>query len=245
MAHPHDLSLLSLVDLYATSPYACSYLPGRMARSQVAVPPEAIDARFYGLLVQQGFRRSGPHVYRPWCDACQACVSVRLRAMDFVPARRHRRAMARHRDLKAIQYPLLFRDEHYALYLRYQMRRHAGSGMDEDSRAQYTQFMLMSHVDSRLIEFRAGRELRMVSLIDILPDGLSAVYTFYDPDVAGSLGTYAILWQIAHCRHWGLPYLYLGYWIADCRKMAYKADYRPLEALRGGRWQPFVPKGGG
>lgn len=229
------------IEFYATGPYACSYLPGQIARSQVAAPPELIDTALYGQLVRRGFRRSGLHIYRPWCDACNACLSVRLRVADFTPARRHRRVIKRLHGLRIVECPLHFREEHYALYRRYQSQRHPCGGMDEDSCEQYAQFLLTSQVDSRLIEFRDGAALRMVSLIDVLPDGLSAVYTFYDPGHAsGSLGNYAILWQIGQCRHFGLPYLYLGYWIAQCRKMAYKADYQPLEVLRAGRWRPFA-----
>jgi arginine-tRNA-protein transferase len=112
--------------------------------------------------------------------------------------------------------------------------------MDQDSRDQYAHFLLQTHVDSRLIEFREDGVLRVVSIIDVLADGLSSVYTFYDPDIPNaSYGTFAILWQIAQCQHVGLPWLYLGYWIKDSRKMAYKARFRPLEALRHGEWQPI------
>jgi arginine-tRNA-protein transferase len=117
------------------------------------------------------------------------------------------------------------------------MARHQGGGMDDDSRDQYAHFLLQSHVDSRLIEFREDGVLRMVSIIDVLDNGLSAVYTFYDPDLpSASFGTYAILWQIEQCRQLDLPHLYLGYWIEHSRKMAYKSQFRPLEALKNGRW---------
>jgi arginine-tRNA-protein transferase len=228
----------SLLQFYSTSPYTCSYLPEETARSQVATPTHLITTEVYNELVRAGFRRSGVFTYRPRCDGCKKCIPVRLPVEQFQTSRSQRRAWQAHCGLHVRELPLEFHPAHYELYLRYQSTRHAGGGMDQDSHEQYAHFLLQSRVDTRLIEFSDERGLCMVSIIDVLGDGLSSVYTFYDPDEAGnSYGTFNVLWQIAQCRALGLPYLYLGYWIGESPKMAYKANFKPIEGLIDEEWR--------
>ncbi len=228
---------------YATSAYDCSYVAGRTARSQVAAPSDAINAGQYSLLIAQGFRRSGTFVYRPYCDQCRACLSIRVPVEYFKPNRSQQRAWKQHASLSCSVLDPTFSEEHFALYMRYQRVRHTGGGMDVEDRQQYADFLVSTHVQSVMVEFRqqspnvTTSELKMVSIIDRVNDGLSAVYTFYSPEHGQNLGTFNVLWQIQQAKILGLRYVYLGYWIESCDKMSYKSRFKPCELLVEGKWQ--------
>ena len=225
---------------YATPPHACSYLPEETAVTAFVDPDAVLTAGLYSALALHGFRRSGDHIYRPHCQDCQACIPVRIPVESFLSAgmsRRFRRIIAANADLSLHITPKRFDMEHYALYARYIEQRHCDGDMFPPSETQYRNFLLSSWANTEFVEFRREDRLVAVAVTDVMANGLSALYTFYDPsEEQRSPGTYAILWQIQECQRRGLPHLYLGYYIQNCRKMNYKGSYRPQELLINGRW---------
>ncbi len=224
--------------LYLSAPHPCSYLPDRQSSTLFADPEAAMDMSTYSQLLHYGFRRSGKLVYAPRCEGCQQCVSVRVPVEHFEPRRNQRRVIRANTDIVLEEKAPVFDPDHYSLYARYTKARHEDGEMANASEEEYMSFLTAAWSDSRFLEFRLGRRLVAVAVTDRADDGLSAVYTFFDPDLADrSLGNLAILRQIAHAKDMKLPYLYLGYWIRESQKMAYKLDFRPIELWREGHWQ--------
>ncbi len=242
MTLPSEPALHKL-QFYVTTPYKCGYLPNKLAQSLIAAPHHLVDTNIYSGLIHQGFRRSGKFAYRPHCENCNACIAIRLILSEFAPTRSQKRAYKQHTNLTARVLPLDYFQSHFELYTDYQNLRHADTEIsnptdEDDSANQYMQFLCMSNVESLMVEFcDAANQVKIVSVIDVVRDGVSAVYTFYDAtDTKSSYGTYSILWLAEWTKSLGLPYLYLGYWIAESQKMAYKQQFKPQEKLIDGEW---------
>ncbi|WP_373091175.1 arginyltransferase [Zhongshania sp.] len=222
--------------LYATHPHPCSYFADREAKTIFIDPEAKISGPVYSELSRRGFRRSGNHLYRPDCGTCKACIASRVPVTLFRPSRTQRRVEKRNSDLVAHILSAPNADA-YPLYEKYINGRHRDGDMYPPSKDQFDDFLGLGTEDTQHVHFYLGDTLVAVAVTDVLNDGLSAIYTFYDPEYPRrSLGVYGILWQIAHCRDLALPYLYLGYWIRDCQKMRYKTDYKPIELLMSDRW---------
>lgn len=229
--------------LYLSAPHRCPYLTDQIATTLLLDPNYPVGPALYARLIEQGFRRSGSLFYRPHCHECRECVSVRVPARRFRPSRSQRRVWARNQDLRIRILPPEFRAEYFELYQRYQAARHPGGSMDSADPKKYVDFIVDSRVDSFHVEMRAGNRLIAVAACDRLADGISAIYTYYDPSLERrSLGTYAILWQIDHARALSLQWVYLGYWIAGCRKMSYKTQFRPISGFLGRHWRELPGK---
>lgn len=229
---------LASLKFFATQPHPCSYLEGREATTLFLDPQQPYDAPLYATLSDMGFRRSGDHLYRPHCASCQDCIPARIPVDTFNSNRQQRRIFKRNTDLTVTAARPALTDEYYELYSRYINTRHINGDMYPPDRNQFAGFLARDQHFCTFFEFRLDGRLMAVAVTDILPNGLSAIYTFFDPDEEWrSLGRYCILWQIEETRRRGLFGLYLGYWIRDCRKMRYKTEYRPLELLIQRHWR--------
>ena len=238
-----DQRTARLPQFFLTPGGPCPYLPGRIERKLFARLTGPFAQRLNEALTHSGFRRSQMIAYRPACDGCAACVSVRIVASEFVPSRGQRRISKRNADLLRHQLKGEATREQFALLRTYLDSRHAGGGMSDMGLFDYVAMVEETPVETHLVEYRRASQngdpspLLACGLTDVLRDGLSMVYSFYHPgEIARSLGTHMILDHIAEARRRGLPYVYLGYWIEGSPKMQYKAKFAPLEALRPEGW---------
>lgn len=234
---------LNKLQFYVSSGYTCGYLPNRLAQSLIASPQHLLNGQVYSQLIQQGFRRSGLYVYRPHCERCNACTPVRIVLNDFKASRNQKRVLKKHRNLTVQILPVAFHQDHFNLYQQYQQDRHPPAATpdpadDMGGEESYRNFLCDSNVESVIVEFRDQDMLKMVSIIDLVDGGVSAVYTFFDTSNAkDSFGTYNVLWQIDWAKQLKLDYLYLGYWISDCQKMSYKNRFQPQQHWLNDQWQ--------
>jgi len=225
------------LNLYATPPHECGYIDDQQAITVFLDPHFAKDRHIYTHLTEQGFRRSGEHLYRPHCENCSACISVRVPIHAFVPSRSQKRVWKKNQDINVIAVTPTFQQSHFELYAGYIHQRHLGAGMDNPTPESYMAFLTSDWSDTVFYEFYLDNVLIGVAVVDRLENALSAVYTFFDSRYASrSLGTFAILWEIKEARRLQLDWLYLGYWIESCQRMAYKSNYKPLQYYKNGQW---------
>lgn len=230
---------------YVTAPQPCPYLDGRMERKLFTALQGEQAQKLNDTLSKQGFRRSQNVLYRPSCAECSACLSARIRVEDFKPNRTQRKILNRGRDLRRNATSPWATEDQFSLFRRYLDVRHADGGMADMDIFEFAAMIEETPIKSRVVEYSRpaedgedGRPLAAVCLTDVFDDGLSMVYSFYDPLLADmSLGTYLILDHIEIAREAGLPYVYLGYWVPGSRKMGYKASFAALEIYKAGRWQ--------
>ncbi len=229
------------IKLYQGSVSDCSYLENKQAINIYADPHHPRPREIYNQLIMRGFRRSGEYVYRPGCQQCDACVPVRIRVADFKPRRTDKRNKTLNADLDVSCRTARYSDEHFDLYKRYLKQRHAGGGMDNPNPEDFERFLLNPWGETLFLEIRTNSQLIGVAVTDAVSDGLSAVYTFFDPTFdRRALGRFCILQQIDVCKMMSLPYLYLGYWVNGSRKMQYKTEYHPQEHFNGHDWSDYV-----
>ncbi len=236
------MNKLDTIQFLASAPHQCSYLSQRQATTVYADPQTAMTAETYNFLAEIGFRRSGEYVYTPNCPACMACLSVRVPVKQFAPSRSQKRVLNKNKDLIAKKTKMRMTQPHFELFQKYVNNRHAGGGMDNPTESNFLDFISSSWSKTNLYEFYSGKTLVAVAVVDEVNLGLSAVYSFFDPDYAHlSLGTFAILWLIKEAQRLNHNWLYLGYFIKDCQKMRYKSSFQPIEAYMQGKWLSYTP----
>jgi len=225
------------IKLFETVSDACPYLEGETSVSVIIDPEEDVKPALFSLVSQSGFRRSGNMLYTPKCPNCQACISVRIPSQLFTPSRSQKRVWKKNTDLTVTIEDVTFKQEHFDLYLRYQRHRHPDSTMCDSDPEKYTSFMESNYSNSKFVCFHLNNELIGISVIDQFDGGISAVYTFFEPEQSGrSLGTYAILYLLRLARMREIPYVYLGYWVDKSPKMDYKRKFKPLQGYSNRLW---------
>ncbi len=226
---------------YATPPHDCNYLDGRKAITLFADPRFPKSKRLYTALTSIGFRRSGEHIYQPHCGDCRDCISVRVAVKEFRKNRTQKRNWALNQDLTVKTMTPQFKQDHYHMYHDYIAARHSGGGMEAHTPETYMDFLSCSWAETCFYEFRLSSKLVAVAVVDYLDNALSAVYTFFDPEYEKrSLGRFAVLYQLELAKRHDFPWVYLGYWIEECRKMSYKNEYQPLEYFIENEWKLSV-----
>jgi len=235
------MTSLSELRFFKTPAHQCSYLPDREATTLFVDPLAEVDTHVYTALSAAGFRRSGEHIYKPYCESCNACIPVRVPVHVFKLARRQKRNMKANHDVVVKTQKPYFSEAYYALYERYIAERHSDGDMYPATREQFQSFLIDGRSEAIFFEMSINRQLVGIAVVDQMDDGLSAIYTFFDPDFSKrGLGSFAVLWIIEEAKRRGLPNVYLGYWIKQCQKMSYKMDYRPLEMFINNHWMPLA-----
>ncbi len=231
------MTSLSELKFFTTPAHDCSYLDGKQAITLFADPLAKIDKNMYSALSAAGFRRSGSHIYRPYCQACTACIPVRVPVGQFAAKRKHRRVRKANGSLIVTKHPPQLTEEYFSLYEKYISERHSEGDMYPASRDQFQSFLVDGRPEASFYEFRDSGKLLAVAIADELNDGLSAIYSFFDTDKQNrALGVFAVLWLIDEAHAQNLEFLYLGYWIKQCQKMNYKMEYKPIELYVNSNW---------
>jgi len=226
------------IPLFVTDQFPCSYLDKRNSQSAFVHPSFSLNTAIYSQLIEQGFRRSGNEVYTPHCPTCSECIATRLLVNRFIPNRNQKRCIKKNQQTTVIVKPAKFEQAHYDMYMRYQKHKHMDGDMADSSKDDYINFLASSWCNTLFVEFSINKELAAVAIVDLLDNALSAVYTFFDPRFSKySLGTYAVLWQQNHAKELELEYVYMGFWIENCRKMSYKIQFQPMQGFIDNEWK--------
>jgi len=230
------------IPLFLTEQSPCSYLDKTNSQSAFVHPSFSLNTTVYSQLIEQGFRRSGNEVYTPHCPRCSQCIPTRVDVKKFSPSKNQKRCIKKNHHTSVVIKPAQFEQAHYDLYLRYQNHKHGDGSMVNSSKEDYINFLASRWCNTLFVEFSIDNELAAVAIVDLLDNALSAVYTFFEAKFSTfSLGNYAVLWQIQHAQELDLEFVYMGFWIKDCRKMSYKTQYQPIQGFMENQWITLNP----